>query len=108
MDYGFVFDGTFKLSWAQQRELVKLAVDLGYTSGWAPGGVTSRDGVMTAVQWAQAAGPGLTTGTSVTTAPFWTPVSLAAQAATAAELTDGRFVLGIGSGGAHDPSVLAA
>jgi len=108
MDYGFVFDGTFKLSWAQQRELVKLAVDLGYSSGWAPGGVTSRDGIMTAVQWAQAAGPGLSTGTSVTVAPFWTPVSLAAQAATAAELTDGRFVLGIGSGSAHDPTALAA
>jgi alkanesulfonate monooxygenase SsuD/methylene tetrahydromethanopterin reductase-like flavin-dependent oxidoreductase (luciferase family) len=108
MNYGFVFDGTFKLSWAQQRQLVKLAVDLGYTSGWAPGGVTSRDGIMTAVQWAQAAGPALTVGTSVTVAPFWTPVSLAAEAATAAELTDGRFVLGIGSGSAHEPSVLAA
>jgi alkanesulfonate monooxygenase SsuD/methylene tetrahydromethanopterin reductase-like flavin-dependent oxidoreductase (luciferase family) len=107
MDYGFVFDSTFNLSWAQQRELVKRAADLGYTSGWAPGGVTSRDGIMTAVQWAQAA-PQLTTGTSVTVAPFWTPTSLAAQAATAAELTEGRFVLGIGSGSAHDPSALAA
>jgi alkanesulfonate monooxygenase SsuD/methylene tetrahydromethanopterin reductase-like flavin-dependent oxidoreductase (luciferase family) len=108
MDYGFVFDGTFKLSWAQQRDLVKLAVDLGYTSGWAPGGVNSRDGIITALQWAQAAGPALAVGTSVTVAPFWTPVSLAAEAATAAELTDGRFVLGIGSGSAHEPSVLAA
>jgi len=108
MNYGFVFDGTFKLSWAQQGELVKLAVDLGFTSGWAPGGVTSRDGILTAVQWSQAGGPTLTTGTSVTVAPFWTPVSLAAAAATAAELTDGRFVLGIGSGSAHEPSVLAA
>jgi alkanesulfonate monooxygenase SsuD/methylene tetrahydromethanopterin reductase-like flavin-dependent oxidoreductase (luciferase family) len=108
MDYGFVFDGTFKLSWAQQRELVKQAVDLGYTSGWAPGGVTSRDGILTAVQWAQAAGPGFTTGTSVTVAPFWTPASLASQAATAAELTDGRFVLGIGSGSAHEPAALEA
>jgi alkanesulfonate monooxygenase SsuD/methylene tetrahydromethanopterin reductase-like flavin-dependent oxidoreductase (luciferase family) len=35
-------------------------------------------------------------------------VSLAAEAATAAELTDGRFVLGVGSGSAHDPSALAA
>ncbi|HET6314957.1 MAG TPA: LLM class flavin-dependent oxidoreductase [Chloroflexota bacterium] len=108
MDYGFVFDGTFKLSWAQQRELVKLAADLGYTSGWAPGGVTSRDGILTALQWAQAAGGRLRTGTSVTVAPFWTPASLASQAATAAELTDGRFVLGIGSGAAHEPGTLAA
>jgi alkanesulfonate monooxygenase SsuD/methylene tetrahydromethanopterin reductase-like flavin-dependent oxidoreductase (luciferase family) len=108
MDYGFVFDSTFDLSWAQQRELVKRAVGLGYTSGWAPGGVTSRDGILTALQWAQAGAPRLTTGTSVTVAPFWTPASLASQAATAAELTDGRFVLGIGSGSAHEPSSLAA
>jgi len=108
MDYGFVFDTTFNLTWAQQRELARRAVDLGYTSGWAPGGVTSRDGIMTALQWAQAAGPRLLTGTSVNVAPFWTPTSLAAEAATAAELTDGGFALGIGSGSAHDPSALAA
>jgi len=108
MDYGFVFDSTFNLSWAQQRDLVKVAVNLGYTSGWAPGGVTSRDGILTAVQWAQAGGPRLTTGTSVTVAPFWTPASLASQAATAAELTEGRFVLGIGSGSAHEPSAQSA
>jgi len=108
MDYGFVFDGTFNLSWLQQRELVARAVDLGYTSGWAPGGVTSRDGILTAVQWAQAAPSRLTTGTSVTVAPFWTPTSLASQAATAGELTEGRFVLGIGSGSAHEPSAQSA
>ena len=62
MDYGFVFDSTFNLSWAEQSELVKRAVALGYTSGWAPGGVTSRDGIITALQWAQAAGHGFTAG----------------------------------------------
>src|SRR5579871_2033801 len=108
MDYGFVFDGTFNLSWAQQRELAARAVDLGYTSGWAPGGVSSRDGIITALQWAQAAGPKLLAGTSVNVAPFWTPTSLAAEAATVAELTEGRFVLGVGSGSAHDPAALAA
>jgi len=108
MDYGFVFDSTFNLSWTQQRDLVERAVDLGYTSGWAPGGVTSRDGILTAVYWAQAGAPRLNVGTSVTVAPFWSPTSLASQAATAAELTEGRFVLGIGSRSAHDRSVLAA
>jgi alkanesulfonate monooxygenase SsuD/methylene tetrahydromethanopterin reductase-like flavin-dependent oxidoreductase (luciferase family) len=108
MDYGFVFDNTFNLTWDQQRALARRAVDLGYTSGWAPGGVTSRDGIITALQWAQAAGPRLLTGTSVNVAPFWTPTSLAAEAATAAELTGGRFALGVGSGSAHDPTVLAA
>ena len=108
MQYGFVLDHTFELSWAQHRELARLALDLGYSSAWGPGGVTSRDGFHTAVQWSQAAGPGLTTGLSVIVAPFWTPVSLAAQAATTAELTDGRFILGIGSGSAYQASVLHA
>src|SRR5687768_13574421 len=108
MNYGFVFDHTFELSWDQQRDLVRLAVDLGYTSGWCPGGVTSRDGFHTAVQWSQAGGPSLPTGISVIVAPFWTPVSLAAQAGTVAELTGGRFILGVGSGGAYQGSVLQA
>ena len=42
MDYGFVFDSTFNLSWHEQRELARRARDLGYTSGWAPGGVSSQ------------------------------------------------------------------
>jgi alkanesulfonate monooxygenase SsuD/methylene tetrahydromethanopterin reductase-like flavin-dependent oxidoreductase (luciferase family) len=108
MQYGFVLDHTFELSWDQQRELVKQAVDLGYTSGWGPGGVTSRDGLHAAVQWSQAAGDRLTTGVSVIVAPFWTPVSLAAQAATVAELTGGRFILGVGSGGAYQASARRA
>jgi alkanesulfonate monooxygenase SsuD/methylene tetrahydromethanopterin reductase-like flavin-dependent oxidoreductase (luciferase family) len=108
MELGFVLDGTFRLAWPQQRELVKYAADLGYTSAWAPGGITSRDAFHTAVQWSQAGGPSLTTGISVVVAPYWTPVSLAAQAATAAELTDGRFILGIGSGSAHQAEVQRA
>src|SRR5262245_3455679 len=108
MQYGFVLDHTFELSWDQQRELVRQAVDGGYTSGWGPGGVTSRDGFHAAVQWSQAAGDRLTTGVSVIVAPFWTPVSLAAQAATVAELTGGRFILGVGSGGAYQASTLHA
>lgn len=30
---------------------------------------------------------------------MWTPLSLAAQAATVAQLSSGRFVLGLGTGG---------
>jgi len=42
----------------------------------------------------------LRTGISVVPAArMWTPLSLAAQAATMAQLSSGRFVLGLGTGG---------
>ncbi len=104
MDYGFVLDSTFQLSIAQQCDLVRRAAELDYTSGWAPGGVTSRDAFHQCVQWSAAGGPGFLTGTSVVVAPYWTPVTLAVQAATTAELTQGPFVLGIGSGAVHQAS----
>src|SRR5690349_12552263 len=107
MDYGFVLDHTFELSWEQQRELARLASNLGYQSAWGPGSANARDGFHAAVQWAQAA-PALSTGISVITAPFWTPVTLADQAATVAEITEGRFILGISSGGAYQASVQQA
>jgi alkanesulfonate monooxygenase SsuD/methylene tetrahydromethanopterin reductase-like flavin-dependent oxidoreductase (luciferase family) len=108
MDVGFVLDSTFQLSFAEQRDIVRQAAQLGYTSAWAPGGVTSRDAFHTCVQWSQAGGPGFATGTSVVVAPHWTPVTLAVQAATTAELVTGPFVLGIGSGAVHQASTRAA
>ena len=42
----------------------------------------------------------LRTGISVVPAPrMWTPLGLATQAATVAQLSEGKFVLGIGTGG---------
>ena len=45
---------------------------------------------------------GLQTGISVVPATFWTVPSLASAAATTAEITGGRFTLGVGSGDIHD------
>src|SRR3954449_533217 len=101
MDAGFVLDTTFELSFAEQCDIVRQAARLGYSSAWAPGGVTSRDAFHTCVQWSQAGGAGFTTGTSVVVAPHWTPITLAVQAATVAELVSGPFILGIGSGAVH-------
>ena len=108
MDYGFLLDGTFQLSIPEQCDIVRQSTRLGYTSAWCPGGVTSRDAFQTCVQWSGAGGPGFTTGTSVVVAPHWTPVTLAVQAATVAELVQGPFVLGIGSGAVHLASTRSA
>ena len=108
MDYGFVLDSTFNLSWAEQRELVAASTRSRLHERL---GARRRD-LARRHHHRPAMGPGgagpRSTGTSVTVAPFWTPTSLASQAATAAELTGGRFALGVGSGSAHDPSSLAA
>src|SRR5215471_9525072 len=101
MDYGFLLDGTFQLSIPEQCDIVRQSTRLGYVSAWSPGGVTSRDAFQTCVQWSAAGGPGFTTGTSVVVAPHWTQVTLAAQAATVADLVQGPFVLGVGSGAVH-------
>jgi alkanesulfonate monooxygenase SsuD/methylene tetrahydromethanopterin reductase-like flavin-dependent oxidoreductase (luciferase family) len=108
MDAGFVLDSTFQLSFPEQCDVVRQAARLGYSSAWAPGGVTSRDAFHTCVQWSAAGGPGFTTGTSVVVAPHWTPVTLAVQAATTAELVSGPFILGIGSGAVHLDSTRTA
>ena len=57
--------------------------------------------------WSEASravlGESLRTGIAVVPAPrMWNPASLAAQAATVGAVSGGRFVLGIGSGGAGE------
>src|ERR1700689_1782295 len=65
--------------------------------GWTPaGGVPDSFHVCAA--WSQ--DTSLCTGISVVPAArMWTPLGLAAQAATLAQLSSGRFVLGLGTGG---------
>jgi alkanesulfonate monooxygenase SsuD/methylene tetrahydromethanopterin reductase-like flavin-dependent oxidoreductase (luciferase family) len=99
VEIGVGIDERLGLDYAQQRELVREAARLGYASVWSPSSVTSHDAFHTCVQWFQASG--LSTGISVVPAPVWTPVALASQAATVGELTEGRFILGIGPGSIH-------
>lgn len=101
MEIGVGLDERLRLSYPESREAVRQAAALGFTSAWTPGGVTSRDAFHTCVQWSQSAERPISTGISVVPAPVWTPASLASQAATAGELTEGRFILGIGTGGVY-------
>src|ERR1017187_3522307 len=79
------------------REVAREAARLGFESVWTPaGGVPDSFHVCAA--WS--ADTSLRTGISVVPAArMWTPLALAVQAASLAQLSSGRFVLGLGTGG---------
>jgi alkanesulfonate monooxygenase SsuD/methylene tetrahydromethanopterin reductase-like flavin-dependent oxidoreductase (luciferase family) len=97
MMIGVGLDARLALPFDQLRAAAREAMRLGFESLWTPaGGVPDAFHVCAA--WSQ--DTSLRTGISVVPAArMWTPLSLAAQAATLAELSDGRFVLGLGTGG---------
>jgi len=94
---GVGLDARLGLPFDQLRAAAREAARLGYGSLWTPaGGVPDSFHVCAA--WSR--DTPLRTGISVVPAArMWTPPSLAAQAATLAQLSQGRFVLGLGTGG---------
>ncbi len=94
---GVGLDSRLGLPFDEMRAAAREAERLGFESLWTPaGGVPDSFHVCAA--WSQ--DTPLRTGISVVPAArMWTPLSLAAQAATLAQLSSGRFVLGLGTGG---------
>jgi alkanesulfonate monooxygenase SsuD/methylene tetrahydromethanopterin reductase-like flavin-dependent oxidoreductase (luciferase family) len=94
---GVGLDARLGLPFAQLRTAAQEAGQLGFESLWTPaGGVPDSFHVCAA--WTR--DTALRTGISVVPAVrMWTPLGLAAQAATLAQLSSGRFVLGLGTGG---------
>src|SRR6202030_4266362 len=94
---GVGLDARLGLPFDQMRAAAREAGPLGFDSLWTPaGGVPDSFHVCAA--WSQ--DTSLRTGISVVPAArMWTPLALAAQAATLAQLSSGRFVLGVGTGG---------
>jgi alkanesulfonate monooxygenase SsuD/methylene tetrahydromethanopterin reductase-like flavin-dependent oxidoreductase (luciferase family) len=105
MMIGAGLDARLGLSFGELREVAREAERLGFESLWTPaGGVPDAFHVCAA--WSQ--DTALRTGISVVPAArMWTPLALAAQAATVAQLSSGRFVLGLGTGG-YGPSFWAS
>ncbi|MGD0811609.1 MAG: LLM class flavin-dependent oxidoreductase [Acidimicrobiales bacterium] len=97
MRTGAGLDGRLGLTFDELREAGREAGRLGFESLWTPaGGVPDAFHVCTA--WAL--DTPLRTGISVVPAArMWGPLALASQAASVGQLSDGRFVLGIGTGG---------
>jgi alkanesulfonate monooxygenase SsuD/methylene tetrahydromethanopterin reductase-like flavin-dependent oxidoreductase (luciferase family) len=97
MMIGVGLDARLGLPFDQLRVAAREAERLGFESLWTPaGGVPDSFHVCAA--WSQ--DTALRTGISVVPAVrMWTPPGLAVQAATLAQLSGGRFVLGLGTGG---------
>jgi len=97
MRIGAGLDARLGLSFDELCEAGQEAARSGFESLWTPaGGIPDAFHVCAA--WAL--GTPLRTGISVVPAArMWSPLALAAQAATVGQLSDGRFVLGIGTGG---------
>jgi len=97
MRIGAGLDARLGLPFDELRDAGREAARLGFESLWTPaGGVPDAFHVCTA--WAL--DTPLDTGISVVPAArMWSPLALAAQAATVGQLSDGRFILGIGTGG---------
>jgi alkanesulfonate monooxygenase SsuD/methylene tetrahydromethanopterin reductase-like flavin-dependent oxidoreductase (luciferase family) len=97
MMIGVGLDARLSLPFDQLRAAAREAERLGFESLWTPaGGVPDAFHICAA--WSH--DTSLRTGISVVPAArMWTPLGLAAQAATLAQLSSGRFVLGLGTGG---------
>lgn len=106
MDIGVGLDATLNLSLADQAQLSQEAARLGYTSLWTPEG-TGQDSFQICLhRWEstrQVLAKGLTTGIAVSPVMYRSPMAFAMSGGTLSEMTNGRFIMGIGSGGAYRP-----
>ena len=106
MEVGVGLDAGLKLSWAEEVQLSEEAARLGYTSVWTPEGTGQDSFQVCALRWAASrhvVTEGLVTGIAVSPVMYRTPVAFAMSGGTLSDLTGGRFVLGIGAGGAVSP-----
>ena len=105
MEIGVGLDRNLGFTVDEFRQLAREAARLGYASIWTNSMRGRESAQMCSQLWAASAEVvegGLHTGISVVPATFWTVPSLASAAATTAEITGGRFTLGVGSGDIHD------
>jgi alkanesulfonate monooxygenase SsuD/methylene tetrahydromethanopterin reductase-like flavin-dependent oxidoreductase (luciferase family) len=97
MRIGAGLDGRLGLGFDDLRQAGREAARLGFESLWTPSGGVP-DAFHVCASWSLDSP--VRTGISVVpVARMWTPLALATQAATVGQISDGRFVLGIGTGG---------
>ncbi|MGE3273391.1 MAG: LLM class flavin-dependent oxidoreductase [Chloroflexota bacterium] len=105
MEIGVGLDRNLGFTIGEYCELARVAARLGYESIWTNSMKGRESAQMCSQFWAASAevvDGGLKTGISVVPATFWTVPSLSSAAATTADVTGGRFTLGVGSGDIHD------
>jgi 5,10-methylenetetrahydromethanopterin reductase len=106
VEFGVGLDGTLQLSYAEQAELSAEAAKLGYTQVWTPEGSGEDSFQLCAMRWVATRDVipgGVTTGIGVSPVPLRTPMGFAMSAGTLSRMTEGRFILGVGSGQADVP-----
>ena len=97
MRIGAGLDARLGLRFDELRQAGREADRLGFESSWTPAGGVP-DAFHLCAAWSQDST--LRTGISVVPAArMWRPLALATQAATVGLISNGRFVLGIGTGG---------
>jgi alkanesulfonate monooxygenase SsuD/methylene tetrahydromethanopterin reductase-like flavin-dependent oxidoreductase (luciferase family) len=106
MEIGLGLDAGLNLSLEEQAELSREAARLGYTSVWTPEGSGQDSFQLCAMRWdaSRSVVPeGVSTGIAVSPVMYRTPIAFAMSGGTLSERTGGRFIMGIGSGGAYRP-----
>jgi alkanesulfonate monooxygenase SsuD/methylene tetrahydromethanopterin reductase-like flavin-dependent oxidoreductase (luciferase family) len=106
MDIGVGLDANLNLTFEEQAALSKEAARLGYTSIWTPEGSGHDSFQLCAQRWAasrEVVPEGLSTGIGVSPVMYRTPVAFAMSGGTLSQLTGGKFIMGIGAGGAYRP-----
>jgi 5,10-methylenetetrahydromethanopterin reductase len=106
MDIGVGLDASLGMTWADQVQLSKESAQLGYTSIWTPEGNGTDSFHLCVQRWTasrEVVPEGLVTGIGVSPVMYRTPLSFAMEGGTVSEITGGKFIMGIGSGGAYQP-----
>src|SRR5439155_18460788 len=106
MEIGVGLDTSLGLSFEDEAELSRQAAHMGYQSIWTPAGTYADPFLTCALRWkasSEVTAGGLSTGISVAAAGLQTPLGFALSAGTMSKLTGGRFILGLGTGGADQP-----
>lgn len=111
MEIGVGLDATLNLSLDEQALVSQEAAKLGYTSIWTPETTGMDSFQVCAHRWratCDIVDGGLATGIAVSPVMYRTPMAFAMSGGTMSQLTDGRFIMGIGSGGAYRPKARQA
>ena len=106
MEIGVGLDATLNVSLAEQAELSREAARLGYTSIWTPESTGHDSFQLCALRWSasrEVVPEGLTTGIAVSPVMYRTPMAFGMSGGTLSAITGGRFIMGIGAGGAYRP-----
>ena len=106
MEIGVGLDASLNLSFDDQAAICQEAAELGYTNIWTPEGSGQDSFQLCAQRWAATRSvvpQGLTTGIAVSPVMYRTPVAFAMSGGTVSQTTGGKFIMGIGTGGAYRP-----